>query len=167
MPKALERRLEAEAKARGYTGERKDKYVFGTLRKIEERKKTLHNPVPDEAKEELSTARSESQSAEAAAENLSESEAIEDEPEDEQLADYIVTALADIDDRLSTVESSIGKVDAREAVEQELPASDGATEASVTPAPAESKPDVTTVERKGKPNATDDKGRKRRRSLLF
>jgi hypothetical protein len=33
MPKALERKLKAEARKKGFTGERADKYVYGTLRK--------------------------------------------------------------------------------------------------------------------------------------
>lgn len=33
MPKALERKLKAEARKKGYKGERADKYVYGTLRK--------------------------------------------------------------------------------------------------------------------------------------
>ena len=33
MPKAMEKKLRAEARKKGYTGERADRYVFGTLRK--------------------------------------------------------------------------------------------------------------------------------------
>ena len=33
MPKALERKLKAEARKKGFTGERADRYVYGTLRK--------------------------------------------------------------------------------------------------------------------------------------
>lgn len=33
MPKAQERRLKQEAKRRGYTGERADRFVYGTLRR--------------------------------------------------------------------------------------------------------------------------------------
>ncbi len=33
MPKALERKLKAEAKKKGFKGERADRYVYGTLRK--------------------------------------------------------------------------------------------------------------------------------------
>lgn len=33
MPKELERRLEREAEEKGLTGERKDAYVYGTMRK--------------------------------------------------------------------------------------------------------------------------------------
>lgn len=33
MPKELERKLKAQARKKGYTGERADKYVYGTLRK--------------------------------------------------------------------------------------------------------------------------------------
>lgn len=33
MPKAMERKLRAEAKKKGLTGERADKYVYGTMRK--------------------------------------------------------------------------------------------------------------------------------------
>lgn len=34
MPKKLENKLKKEAKNKGLTGERKDAYVYGTLRKI-------------------------------------------------------------------------------------------------------------------------------------
>ena len=33
MPEALERKLKAEAKKKGFTGKRKGAYVYGTLRK--------------------------------------------------------------------------------------------------------------------------------------
>ena len=33
MPKKLERKLKAQAKKKGFKGERADKYVYGTLRK--------------------------------------------------------------------------------------------------------------------------------------
>ena len=33
MPKALERRLKREAKAKGYTGKRANAFVYGTMRK--------------------------------------------------------------------------------------------------------------------------------------
>jgi len=33
MPKALERKLKAEARKKGFTGKRADAYVYGTLRK--------------------------------------------------------------------------------------------------------------------------------------
>jgi len=33
MPKALERKLMTEGRKKGFTGERLDKYVYGTLRK--------------------------------------------------------------------------------------------------------------------------------------
>lgn len=33
MPKALEKKLKAEARKKGFTGERADRYVYGTLRK--------------------------------------------------------------------------------------------------------------------------------------
>lgn len=33
MPKKLERELMAEARKKGFTGERKDAYVYGTMRK--------------------------------------------------------------------------------------------------------------------------------------
>lgn len=33
MPKEMERKLKAEAKKRGYKGERADAFVYGTLRK--------------------------------------------------------------------------------------------------------------------------------------
>ena len=34
MPKKLERKLKAEAKKRGLTGDRADAYVYGTLQKV-------------------------------------------------------------------------------------------------------------------------------------
>lgn len=34
MPKAMERKLKAEAKKKGLTGERASAYVYGTLRKM-------------------------------------------------------------------------------------------------------------------------------------
>jgi hypothetical protein len=39
MPKALHDKLEREARKKGLTGERKDAYVYGTMAKIENRKK--------------------------------------------------------------------------------------------------------------------------------
>ncbi len=33
MPKALEKKLKAQAKKKGYKGKRADAYVYGTLRK--------------------------------------------------------------------------------------------------------------------------------------
>ena len=33
MPKALEKQLKKEAKRRGFSGERADAYVYGTMRK--------------------------------------------------------------------------------------------------------------------------------------
>lgn len=39
MPKALHSKLARQAAAKGYSGERKDRYVYGTLNKIEHRKK--------------------------------------------------------------------------------------------------------------------------------
>lgn len=33
MPKALEMKLESEASSKGFTGKKKDAYVYGTLRK--------------------------------------------------------------------------------------------------------------------------------------
>ena len=33
MPKVMHRKLEMQAKKKGYTGKRKDKYVYGTMRK--------------------------------------------------------------------------------------------------------------------------------------
>ena len=33
MPEKLERALKAEARKRGYSGERADRYVYGTMRK--------------------------------------------------------------------------------------------------------------------------------------
>lgn len=38
-PKALHDKLEREAKKKGLKGERKDAYVYGTLHKIEHKKK--------------------------------------------------------------------------------------------------------------------------------
>lgn len=34
MPKALEEKLKREARKKGFTGERADRYVYGTLRKL-------------------------------------------------------------------------------------------------------------------------------------
>lgn len=34
MPKELERKLEREADRKGYTGQRKNRYVYGTMAKI-------------------------------------------------------------------------------------------------------------------------------------
>ena len=39
MPRALELRLMREARKKGYTGKRKDRYVYGTLNKIEHKKR--------------------------------------------------------------------------------------------------------------------------------
>ena len=39
MPKALHDKLARQAAAKGYTGERADRYVYGTLNKIEHGKK--------------------------------------------------------------------------------------------------------------------------------
>lgn len=39
MPKKLEEKLKREAKKRGYTGERYNRYVYGTLTKIKDREK--------------------------------------------------------------------------------------------------------------------------------
>jgi len=39
MPKKLHANLEKQAKKIGLTGDRKDAYVYGTMRKIEEPKK--------------------------------------------------------------------------------------------------------------------------------
>lgn len=39
MPKALHRKLKRQAKKKGYTGKRADRYVYGTMGKIEKRKK--------------------------------------------------------------------------------------------------------------------------------
>jgi len=33
MPKEMEKRLEKQAKKKGLKGERKDKYIYGTMRK--------------------------------------------------------------------------------------------------------------------------------------
>ena len=33
MPKALERKLKAQARKKGFTDERADRYIYGTLRK--------------------------------------------------------------------------------------------------------------------------------------
>jgi len=38
MPKKAHDALEREAKRKGLTGERKDRYVYGTLQKIEKKK---------------------------------------------------------------------------------------------------------------------------------
>ncbi len=34
MPKALEKKLKAQAKKKGYKGERADKYVYGTMNEM-------------------------------------------------------------------------------------------------------------------------------------
>lgn len=39
MPKAMEKKLKAEARKKGYTGERADRYVYGTLAKLKKGKK--------------------------------------------------------------------------------------------------------------------------------
>lgn len=39
MPKALHDKLEREARKKGLKGERKDRYVYGTMTKIEKKKK--------------------------------------------------------------------------------------------------------------------------------
>lgn len=39
MPKWLHDKLERQARKKGYKGDRKDAYVYGTLRKHEKRKK--------------------------------------------------------------------------------------------------------------------------------
>lgn len=39
MPKELHDRLARQAAKKGYTGERKDRYVYGTMAKVEKRKK--------------------------------------------------------------------------------------------------------------------------------
>lgn len=39
MPKKLHEKLERQARKKGLKGERKDAYVYGTLAKIENRKK--------------------------------------------------------------------------------------------------------------------------------
>ncbi len=39
MPKALEKKLKAEAKKRGYGEERTNRYVYGTLAKVRQRTK--------------------------------------------------------------------------------------------------------------------------------
>ena len=41
MPKALERKLEVEAKKKGLGKERKNRYVYGTLKKVG-KKKTVY-----------------------------------------------------------------------------------------------------------------------------
>ena len=40
MPKALHKKLNREAKKKGFTGKRKAAYVYGTMAKIEKRKKS-------------------------------------------------------------------------------------------------------------------------------
>ena len=39
MPKKLHDKLERQARKKGYKGKRKDAYVYGTMNKIEKRKK--------------------------------------------------------------------------------------------------------------------------------
>ena len=42
MPKALERKLKAQARKKGYKGERAARYVYGTLRKTGWKPKRHH-----------------------------------------------------------------------------------------------------------------------------
>lgn len=44
MPKALHRKLEREASAKGLKGRRRDAYVYGTLAKVERKHKTRRRP---------------------------------------------------------------------------------------------------------------------------
>jgi len=39
MPKKLHDKLERQARKKGLTGKRKDKYVYGTMNKVEKKKK--------------------------------------------------------------------------------------------------------------------------------
>jgi hypothetical protein len=39
MPKALHNKLARQASKKGYTGDRKDAYVYGTMAKVEKKKK--------------------------------------------------------------------------------------------------------------------------------
>lgn len=39
MPKELEDKLKKQGRKRGFTGERLDRYVYGTMHKIEKKKK--------------------------------------------------------------------------------------------------------------------------------
>ena len=39
MPKEIHRKLERQAEKKGLKGERKDKYIYGTMSKIEKKKK--------------------------------------------------------------------------------------------------------------------------------
>ena len=39
MPKKLHRKLEQQARKKGLTGKSKDRYVYGTMKKVEKRKK--------------------------------------------------------------------------------------------------------------------------------
>ena len=39
MPKKLERKLKAEARKKGFSGKRAGAYIYGTLSKIEKRRK--------------------------------------------------------------------------------------------------------------------------------
>ena len=50
MPEALERKLKAEARKKGFKGERADRYVYGTLRKTgwtpsTQKKKKFHGGI--------------------------------------------------------------------------------------------------------------------------
>ena len=52
MPKQLERELKAQARKKGFTGERADRYVYGTLRKTgwvpsHQKKPSLRSPTSD------------------------------------------------------------------------------------------------------------------------
>ena len=39
MPKELHRKLKAQARKKGYKGKRANRYVYGTMAKVEKRKK--------------------------------------------------------------------------------------------------------------------------------
>lgn len=41
MPEAMHRALKAQAKKKGFTGERADRYIYGTLAKYEAKKRRL------------------------------------------------------------------------------------------------------------------------------
>ena len=43
MPKKLHEKLEKEAEKKGLKGKKKDAYIYGTLRKIEEKEKKKKN----------------------------------------------------------------------------------------------------------------------------
>lgn len=46
MPKKLEKKLEREAAKKGYTGRRRNRYVYGTLDKVKKEQAARRRPAP-------------------------------------------------------------------------------------------------------------------------